>query len=97
MRARLSIKYLAGECVCVGVFEVGRTERVCSSIPLRLELQTKANLMAASIDVLAIEESRQGQLDSCRNTRVRISTPVIPSTRFWFKTSNYRISSNPEN
>lgn len=54
-------------CVC-GFVGGGRTDRVCSFIPLRLELQAKADLVAASVDVLAVEESRQCQLDSCRNT-----------------------------
>lgn len=62
MRIRLSIKYLAGECACVWVREGGGL--MCSFISLCLELQAKADLVAASIDVLAVKESRQCQLDS---------------------------------
>lgn len=40
---------------------------ICLS-PLRLELEAKTNLVSAGVDVLAIEESRQRQLDACRNT-----------------------------
>lgn len=49
------------------------------SFPLRLELQSKADLVAAGVDVLAVEESGQCQLDSCRNTGVRIRTTVTSS------------------
>lgn len=44
------------------------------SFSLRLELQSEADLVASGVDVLAVEESGQSQLDSCRNTRVRIRT-----------------------
>lgn len=56
---------------------------MCFFIPLRLELQAKADLVAASVDVLAVEESREGQLDSCRNTHThtRVSGPGR-----WFST-----------
>lgn len=67
-------------CVCVR----GVCDGVCSFIPLRLELQAKADLVAASVDVLAVEESRQRQLDSCRNTHVRVRITLLyssPSTR----------------
>lgn len=37
---------------------------MCSFISLCLELQAKADLVAASIDVLAVKESRQCQLYS---------------------------------
>lgn len=47
------------------------TVRACAFIPLCLELQTEADLVATGVDVLAVEESGQRQLDSCRDTRVR--------------------------
>ena len=36
-------------------------------ILLRLELEAETKLVATSIDVLAIEESGERQLDACRN------------------------------
>lgn len=74
-------------CMCVwgGVGGVGGLI-LCSFLPLCLELQAKADLVAASVDVLAVKESRQSQLDSCRNTHththVRIRTAVTSSPRF---------------
>lgn len=46
------------------------------SFSLRLELQSEADLVASGVDVLAVEESGQSQLDSCRNAWVRIRTTV---------------------
>lgn len=69
-------------CVCVRVC-VGRgggLGRRCS-FSLRLELQAEADLVAAGVDVLAVQESGQSQLDSCGNTQVRIRTAVASSTR----------------
>lgn len=69
---------------------------MCSFFPLRLELQAKANLVATSVDVLAVEESRQSQLDSCRNTHTcqheengHLFTTVLRS----FKIFNHRRAS----
>lgn len=47
----------------------GGTGRVCS-FSLCLELQAEADLVAAGVDVLAVEESGQSQLDSCRKAHV---------------------------
>lgn len=43
-------------------------EEVARPILLRLELKTKTKLVASSVDVFAIEESREGQLDTWTNT-----------------------------
>lgn len=51
----------------------GGAGRVCS-FSLCLELQAEADLVAAGVDVLAVEESGQSQLDSCRKAHVRIRT-----------------------
>lgn len=55
---------------------------MCSFISLCLELQAKADLVAAGIDVFAVKESRQRQLDSCRDTHVRIRTTVTSPPGF---------------
>ena len=45
------------------VWCVGRSEGL--SLLLCLELQAKANLVAPGVDVLPVQESREGQLDAC--------------------------------
>lgn len=49
-----------------------RAGRTSASLLLRLELEAKTKLVATGVDVLAIEESRERQLDACRNTHIRM-------------------------
>ena len=42
---------------------VGRSEGL--GLPLCLELQAKADLVAPGVDVLPVQESREGQLNAC--------------------------------
>lgn len=54
-----------GECVCVYWEDWWGVRPVL----LCLELEAEAELVASSVDVLAIEQSRQCQLDACGNMK----------------------------
>lgn len=58
--------FLGGECVCV---HRGDCIGICLIlILLCLELEAETKFVATSVNVLPIEESRERQLDACKNT-----------------------------
>lgn len=59
-------------------------------ILLCLELEAEAKLVAASIDVLAIEESRECQLDACRKKDIMLSH----AQKWKYKSSTYHAHSS---
>lgn len=61
--------YFGGECLCVCLCREDWKGVCLGSLCLKLKAETK--LVAASIDVLAIEESRQSQLNAYENTQVQ--------------------------
>lgn len=61
--------------MCVGGVCVRAGALGGCSFCLCLELQAQADLVAAGVDVLAVEESGQSQLDSCRKAHVRSGQP----------------------
>lgn len=68
-------------CGCVLGWGGGGTEVGARLPPLRLELQAEADLVAAGVDVLPVEESGQRQLDPCGDAtgqRSRLSlSPIV--------------------
>lgn len=64
--------FLVGNvCVCA---RVGWEDwKAICLILLCLELEAETKLVATSVDVLAIKESREGQLDACRNRHIGVS------------------------